>query len=119
MIEWLEDYLSGNNITLFMVTHDRYFLDHVWDEIIELEDKQIFALRPGDSTTMMNSYGTVDEPDSDSLSASLKRYYYSHTKEQFLEKVKNFKLENTWENVIVKYENALQKIIKKEGTQRG
>lgn len=86
---------------------------------IDMEDKQVFALRPGDSTTMMNSYGAVDEPDSESLKASLKRYYYSHTKEQFLEKVKNFKLENTWENVIVKYENALKNIAKKEGTQRG
>ena len=45
MIEWLEEYLSGNNITLFMVTHDRYFLDHVCDEIIELEEKQIFKYK--------------------------------------------------------------------------
>ncbi len=37
MIEWLEDYFKKQNITLFMVTHDRYFLERVCNEIIELE----------------------------------------------------------------------------------
>jgi ATP-binding cassette subfamily F protein uup len=42
MIEWLEEYLSQPNITLFMVTHDRYFLENVCDSIIELEDGQLW-----------------------------------------------------------------------------
>jgi ATP-binding cassette subfamily F protein uup len=42
MIEWLEEYLSAPNITLFMVTHDRYFLENVCDSIIELEDGQLW-----------------------------------------------------------------------------
>ena len=37
MIEWLEEYLQTPNLTLFMVTHDRYFLENVCDSIIELE----------------------------------------------------------------------------------
>jgi ATP-binding cassette subfamily F protein uup len=37
MIEWLEDYLRSPNITLFMVTHDRYFLERVCTQIVELE----------------------------------------------------------------------------------
>jgi ATP-binding cassette subfamily F protein uup len=37
MIEWLEEQLSSQNITLLMVTHDRYFLDRVCDQILELE----------------------------------------------------------------------------------
>ncbi|MFI5149946.1 MAG: ABC-F family ATP-binding cassette domain-containing protein [Bacteroidia bacterium] len=37
MTEWLEEYLGGKNLTLFLVTHDRYFLDRICDEIIELE----------------------------------------------------------------------------------
>ena len=36
-IEWLENYLTGQSITLIMVTHDRYFLDNVAEEIIELD----------------------------------------------------------------------------------
>ena len=37
MIEWIEEYLQSPNLTLFMVTHDRYFLENVCDSIIELE----------------------------------------------------------------------------------
>ena len=37
MIEWLEEYLQGGNVTLFMVTHDRYFLERVCNEIMELD----------------------------------------------------------------------------------
>lgn len=42
MIEWLETYLERSSITLLMVTHDRYFLDRVCDEILELENNEIF-----------------------------------------------------------------------------
>ena len=38
MIEWLEEFLSGQNITLFMVTHDRYFLTRVCNQILELDN---------------------------------------------------------------------------------
>jgi len=42
MIEWLEKYLTASEITLFMVTHDRYFLDRVCNNILELSNGQIF-----------------------------------------------------------------------------
>jgi ATP-binding cassette subfamily F protein uup len=41
-IEWLENYLSGKSITLVMVTHDRYFLDNVVTDILELDRQQLF-----------------------------------------------------------------------------
>jgi ATP-binding cassette subfamily F protein uup len=41
MIEWLEGYLSGNDLTLFIVTHDRYFLDNVCNRIIELDNGKL------------------------------------------------------------------------------
>lgn len=43
MIEWLENYLDKENITLLLVTHDRYFLDAVCDEIWELERSEIYT----------------------------------------------------------------------------
>lgn len=43
MIEWLEDYLKKTNCTLFMVTHDRYFLDRVCNEIIEIDQNQVYT----------------------------------------------------------------------------
>ncbi|MCK9219303.1 MAG: ABC-F family ATP-binding cassette domain-containing protein [Bacteroidales bacterium] len=45
MIEWLEEYLSKTSITLFMVTHDRYFLDRVCDEILEMENAAIYRYK--------------------------------------------------------------------------
>ncbi len=42
MIEWLETYLDKTKSTLLMVTHDRYFLDRVCNEIIEMEDNRIY-----------------------------------------------------------------------------
>ncbi|MGB1270238.1 MAG: ABC-F family ATP-binding cassette domain-containing protein [Flavobacteriaceae bacterium] len=45
MIEWLETYFKKENITLFMVTHDRYFLERVCNEIIELENGQIYSYK--------------------------------------------------------------------------
>jgi ATP-binding cassette subfamily F protein uup len=45
MIEWLEEYLGRQNLTLFMVTHDRYFLERVCNEIVELDDSQIYTYR--------------------------------------------------------------------------
>ncbi len=45
MIEWLEGYLNRGNKTLFMVTHDRYFLDKVCNSILELDDKTLYTYR--------------------------------------------------------------------------
>lgn len=42
MIEWLEDFLSAQKATLLMVTHDRYFLDAVCNEIIEIDQEKVF-----------------------------------------------------------------------------
>jgi len=41
MIEWLEEYLSQPSITLFLITHDRYFLENVCDHIVELENEEL------------------------------------------------------------------------------
>ncbi len=45
MIEWLEDFFSKESITLFMVTHDRYFLERVCDEILELDNGQLYSYK--------------------------------------------------------------------------
>ena len=44
MIEWLEEYFKKQDFTIFMVTHDRYFLERVCNEIIELEDGKLIYL---------------------------------------------------------------------------
>lgn len=45
MIEWLENFLSRSSLTLLMVTHDRYFLDHVCNLILELDNESIYTYR--------------------------------------------------------------------------
>ena len=45
MVEWLEGYLSHARSTLLMVTHDRYFLDHVCNRIVELADKTLYTYK--------------------------------------------------------------------------
>ncbi len=45
MTEWLEEYLRRNNITLLMVTHDRYFLDRVCNQIIEIDQRSLFGYK--------------------------------------------------------------------------
>ncbi|MBC7749150.1 MAG: ABC-F family ATP-binding cassette domain-containing protein [Methylotenera sp.] len=45
MIEWLETYFAKENITLFMVTHDRFFLERVCNEIIELDNGKLYSYK--------------------------------------------------------------------------
>jgi ABC transport system ATP-binding/permease protein len=45
MIEWLEEYLSRSQITLLMVTHDRYFLDRICNEIIEIDERAVYSYK--------------------------------------------------------------------------
>lgn len=45
MIEWLEAYFARENITLFMVTHDRYFLERVCNEVLELDQGKFYSYK--------------------------------------------------------------------------
>jgi ATP-binding cassette subfamily F protein uup len=45
MIEWLQEFLTKENVTLFMVTHDRYFLDAICNEILELEEGNLYRYK--------------------------------------------------------------------------
>lgn len=45
MVEWLEEYLQRSRLSLLMVTHDRYFLDRVCNEIIEIDHQQIYQYK--------------------------------------------------------------------------
>jgi ATP-binding cassette subfamily F protein uup len=60
MIEWLENYLSGENITLLMVTHDRYFLDAVCDEIWEMESSNIYTYQGHYDTYLEQKAARID-----------------------------------------------------------
>lgn len=54
MIEWLEAFFAKEKITLFMVTHDRYFLERVCNEIIELDNGQLYKYKGNYSYYLQN-----------------------------------------------------------------
>ena len=60
MIEWLEEYLKSEKITLLMVTHDRYFLDRVCNQILELEDGLLYKYKGNYSYYLEKKQDRVD-----------------------------------------------------------
>ena len=60
MIEWLEEYLSQSSITLFMVTHDRYFLEVICDNILELENATLYQ-HPGNYSSFLERKAEREE----------------------------------------------------------
>ncbi len=62
MIEWLEEYLQSAKLTLLMVTHDRYFLERVCNQIVELENQQLYKYK-GNYSDFLEKRAMRDEVD--------------------------------------------------------
>jgi ATP-binding cassette subfamily F protein uup len=73
MIEWLENYLNQENVTLLLVTHDRYFLDAVSDEIWELERENMYVYR-GDYENYMEKKAARIESEMASIDKAKNEY---------------------------------------------
>ncbi|GGH66438.1 ATP-binding cassette subfamily F protein uup [Filimonas zeae] len=73
MIEWLEHYLNGENVTLLLVTHDRYFLDAVCDEIWELERENMYTYK-GDYENYMEKKAARLESENASIEKAKNTY---------------------------------------------
>ncbi|MBK7409878.1 MAG: ABC-F family ATP-binding cassette domain-containing protein [Saprospirales bacterium] len=63
MVEWLEEYLSQPNLTLFLVTHDRYFLENICDHIVELDRGQLYRYS-GNYSNFLEKKAARTETDS-------------------------------------------------------
>ena len=72
MIEWLEEWLQSTNLTLLMVTHDRYFLERVCNRIIELDGGKIYHYT-GNYSQFLEKKATREETESAELSKDKKR----------------------------------------------
>ncbi|MBB4078768.1 ATP-binding cassette subfamily F protein uup [Lewinella aquimaris] len=72
MIEWLEEWLQSPNLTLLMVTHDRYFLERVCNRIIELEGGNIYHYT-GNYSDFLNKKASREETESAELDKDRKR----------------------------------------------
>src|SRR6187551_2114457 len=73
MVEWLENYLSSQNTTLLLVTHDRYFLDAVCDEIWEMDDDKLYVYK-GDYGNYLEKKAARLESDSASIEKARNTY---------------------------------------------
>lgn len=73
MIEWLEHYLNQENVTLLLVTHDRYFLDAVCDEIWELERENIYTYK-GDYENFLEKKALRLESEHASINKARNQY---------------------------------------------
>ncbi|CAH1001018.1 Energy-dependent translational throttle protein EttA [Neolewinella maritima] len=72
MIEWLEEWLQSTNLTLLMVTHDRYFLERVCNRIIELDGGNIYHYT-GNYSDFLSKKATREETESAELDKDRKR----------------------------------------------
>lgn len=73
MVEWLERYLSQEKVTLLLVTHDRYFLDAVCNEIWELDDNTLYAYK-GDYENFLEKKAARQENDLASIDKARNLY---------------------------------------------
>ena len=73
MVEWLENYLSSQNTTLLLVTHDRYFLDAVCKEIWEMNDDTLFVYK-GDYGNYLEKKAARLESDTASIEKARNTY---------------------------------------------
>ena len=73
MVEWLEHYLDKENVTLLLVTHDRYFLDAVCEEIWELDGSDLFVYK-GDYANYLEKKAARIESDTASIDKARNLY---------------------------------------------
>ncbi len=73
MVEWLENYLNKENVTLLMVTHDRYFLDAVCEEIWEMEGSNLYVHK-GDYQNYLEKKAARIESESASIDKAKNTY---------------------------------------------
>ncbi|PSL48926.1 ATP-binding cassette subfamily F protein uup [Chitinophaga niastensis] len=73
MIEWLENYLDQERVTLLLVTHDRYFLDSVCNEVMELDLEQLFIYK-GDYENYLEKKAAREDSDKSSVDKARNLY---------------------------------------------
>jgi ATP-binding cassette subfamily F protein uup len=73
MVEWLENYLNKENVTLLMVTHDRYFLDAVCNEIWEMDESNLYVYK-GDYENYLEKKSARIESETSSIEKAKNTY---------------------------------------------
>lgn len=77
---------------------------------IDITNQEHFALKPGDSTSLMSTHTFVNEPIIENVKQVIQGVYHHHEKSRLLDEVKDVTLENTWKNVCKKYEEVIKNV---------
>jgi glycosyltransferase involved in cell wall biosynthesis len=77
---------------------------------VNITDANIFAVKPGDSTTLMGSHTFINEPTEEALSQAMSFIYHSHDRNTYFESVRNINTLNTWSSVAKKLLEVLHSI---------
>ncbi len=109
--------VSGNGPTDDFIPDDIGIKLPTLSKAFDVNDPNIFALKPGDSTTMMGSHTFVNEPDGQSLAKALQFIYHSHDKNKF-DKINDYITPNTWDSVIEKYVEVFENVRSRKHTVR-
>jgi glycosyltransferase involved in cell wall biosynthesis len=83
-------------------------------KVINISDPSIFALKPGDSSTLMSTHTFANEPSIEHLKKAMTFIYHSHDKDNILSKSKNNNKINTWESVAEYYISVFNKVANNE-----
>ena len=102
--------VSADGPTDDFIPQDKGFRIPVQNVPINIQDPQLFALKPGDATTMMSTHTFIKEPNPDYLLKAMKYVYHSHDRQLILDKVRVTNAPNTWEVVAAQYLDIFTKI---------
>lgn len=102
--------VSADGPTDDFIPQDKGFRIPVQNVPINIQDPQLFALKPGDATTMMSTHTFIKEPNPDYLLKAMKYVYHSHDRQLILDKVRVTNVPNTWEVVAAQYLDIFTKI---------
>ena len=81
---------------------------------IDISSNQVFAQKPGDAFTLMNTHTFANEPVGQNLKKALQWIYHSHDKKEAFAKLNDVQLINTWSNVTNKYLEVITNVTKSE-----
>jgi len=90
----------------------------VSQQTINIEDSGVFALKPGDATTMMSTHTFINEPSGQHLEQVLKYIYHHHNKQDLYKKLADIPMKNTWDHVADLYEGVINEVQYRDGTVR-
>ena len=110
--------VSANGPTDDFIPHDKGLRIATQPRPINIQDPGIFALKPGDSTTLMSTHTFVNEPSPDHLLNALRLVYYSHDREKLMENLKDINTPNTWSNVVDSYAQILTSVAGRASVKR-